>query len=81
MSAILRLPQLGLLNIFENLVASHPVGHFGALRTRSADRRAEEALTHMPPHLRDDAGLPPFPAHVPEHPALTEARRRGRNWG
>ena len=78
---VLRLPRLGLLRVFEDLVAAHPAAHFGAMQTRSAGRRTEEALALMPPHLREDAGLPPLVAPKPEHPAMTKARSRGRNWG
>ena len=82
MSTTLRLPGLGLLGAFESLVLYHPAAAlFGATRTRSAERVAEEALALMPPHLRDDLGLPPIPSQEPEHPALTKARTRGRNWG
>ena len=82
MSTTLRLPRLGLLDAFESLVAYHPaVNLFGATRTKNAERSAEEALAFMPPHLRDDLGLPPISSQDPEHPALTKARSRGRNWG
>ena len=81
MSATVRLPQLGLLQIFGDLVAFHPASVVGQVRTRSAERRAEEALAFMPPHVRDDIGLPPVPPTEPEHPAMTKARIRGRNWG
>jgi hypothetical protein len=81
MSTTLRLPRLGLLDAFESLVPYHPaVSLFGATRTKNVERSAEEALAAMPPHLRDDLGLPPIPSQEPEHPALTKARRRGRNW-
>jgi hypothetical protein len=81
MTATLRLPRLGLLDIFENLVASHLVSSLGSIRSRRAERQVEEGLALMPPHLREDAGLPPLPPQVPEHPAITKARSRGRNWG
>ncbi len=81
MSVTVRLPQLGLLRVFEDLFAFHPVSMVAQMRTRSAERRAEEALALMPPHLRDDFGLPPVSPTQPEHPAMTKARIRGRNWG
>ncbi len=81
MSATVRLPQLGLLQTIGDLVAFHPASVVGQVRTRSAERRAEEALALMPAHVRDDMGLPPVPPTEPEHPAMTTARIRGRNWG
>ena len=81
MFAIPRLQQLGLFDVFEGLVASRPFAFFGAAQTRTAERRAAEALALMPQHLRADAGLPPVPSQEPEHPAMAKARSQGRNWG
>ena len=81
MFAISRLQQFGLLEVFEGLATSRPFAFFGAAQTRTAEQRAAEALAFMPPHLRDDLGLPPAPSQEPEHPALARARNRGRNWG
>ena len=82
MSTTLRLPRLSLSHAFESLVAYHPASTlFGATRTKRTELSAEEALALMPPHLRDDLGLPPMPSQEPEHPALTRVRSRGRNWG
>ena len=81
MSTTLRLPRLGLFHLFEDLAAYHPAAHFGAMRTRSVQQYSEEALAFMPAHLREDAGLPPLAPEEPEHPAITKARSRGRNWG
>ena len=82
MSTTVRLPRLGLLEAFGSLVAYHPASTlFSTTRTKSAERSAKDALALMPPHLRDDLGLPPIPSQKPELPALTKARSRGRNWG
>ncbi|HVG49797.1 MAG TPA: hypothetical protein VM899_16850 [Rubellimicrobium sp.] len=82
MSTTVRLPRLGLLEAFGSLLAYHPASTvFAALQTKNAGWSAEEALALMPPHLRDDLGLPPILSQKPEHPALTKARSRGRNWG
>ena len=82
MSTTLRLPRLSLSHAFESLVAYHPASTlFGATRTKRTERSTKEALALMPPHLRADAGLPPSLSQEPEHPALTKARSRGRNWG
>lgn len=81
MSATLRLPRLGLLDIFEGLLSSHPAAFLGTMRTRSTERLGQEALALMPPHLREDIGLPSLPSPEPEHPAIAKARSRGRNWG
>ena len=80
MSVTLRLPWLRLFPLFGSLVTFHPVPLFAAMRTRSMERQVEEALSPMPPHLRKDAGLPPLAPREPEHPAMTRARSRGRNW-
>lgn len=80
MSVVLRLPRLGLFHLFGSLVTFHPVDLFGPMRTRSSKRRTEEALSLMQPHLREDLGLPPLAPPEPEHPAMTKARRRARNW-
>ena len=79
MFAIPRLQHLGLFDVFDELVASHPAAFFGAAQTRTTERRAAEALARMPSHLRADAGLPPLPPQEPEHPAMTKVRSRGRN--
>ena len=70
-----------LIGTLEGLFRSHPAAVMGGLPTRSAQRRADEALAQMPPHLRDDLGLPPVQAARPEHPALTWARNRASRWG
>ena len=80
MSATFHLPRLGLLNVLEGLLDARPVAHFGAPRSRHAEGLDEETLALMPPHLRDDVGLPPLPQPKLEHPTITQARTRGRNW-
>ena len=80
MFAITRLQQFGLFEVFDRFAASRPAAFFGAAQASTAERRAAEALALMPPHLRADAGLPSLPSQEPEHPAITRARIRGRNW-
>jgi hypothetical protein len=45
------------LSALSNLVRFHPAAEFSRLRARAAQRRADEALSRLPPHLRDDVGL------------------------
>ncbi len=81
MFALSRLQQFRLFHVFDGLAVSHAFAFRGIAGTRTAERRAAEALALMPPHLRADAGLPPAASQETEHPALTKARSRGRNWG
>jgi hypothetical protein len=60
--------------VLEGLFAAHPAGLLGSSRFKAARRDTEEMLERMPPHLRDDLGLPPVPPEEPEHPALARAR-------
>ena len=70
-----------LLGTLEGLFRSHPAAVMGGSFSRADQRRADEALAQMPPHLRDDIGLEPPKPPVREHPALTRARNRASRWG
>lgn len=61
--------------VLESLYTAHPAALLGSSRAQAARRDIEEMLEHMPPHLRDDIGLPPVPPREPEHPAVARARR------
>jgi hypothetical protein len=80
MSVRARLPRLGVLDIFAAIIASHPAAILSQRRKRSAPVHHDATLALLPPHLRDDLGLPPIPPEEPEHPGLARARLHGRNW-
>ncbi len=67
-------------NPLEALAAIHPISLIGRWQTRTALRTAEDVLARMPPHLRDDIAIAPYPAEEAEHPALTAARHRASRW-
>ncbi|TNC73719.1 hypothetical protein [Rubellimicrobium roseum] len=70
------------LGILMDVIHAHPASTMGRPgQGRGRGLAEEEILDHLPPHLRDDMGLPPVPPPEPEPPSVARARHRAARWG
>jgi uncharacterized protein YjiS (DUF1127 family) len=62
------IPNAGRTMLRGTLFLLHPESPFGRWRLHRRERRAEEAMLRLPPHLQADIGLTPreVPAPSPE---------------